>query len=63
MPAVDGAVGDRIEFLEAEVERLRAAVQHYGLHQWDCPMNDVPDATECTCGFSAFEQQGKADAG
>jgi hypothetical protein len=45
--------GLRLEAAD-EIERLRAALEMYGLHLWDCPKNDSPEENpDCLCGFDA----------
>jgi len=41
--------------MEADRDRLAAALKEYGLHKWDCPENDGPtDAGFCTCGLQGL---------
>lgn len=41
----------------AEYNRLRAALDRYGLHEPECPINDEPWSKKpCNCGFARFQQ-------
>lgn len=47
----------------AEIERLRAALERYGMHEPECPENDEPwRKLGCNCGFkTALEYQQEGD--
>lgn len=53
--AINGLIGE-IERREAEIERLRAALERYGLHTWDCDSNESKGEKPCNCGWSAYQQ-------
>jgi hypothetical protein len=38
---------------DAEIARLREALQKYGRHEESCPIVDESGDSFCTCGFSA----------
>ena len=38
---------------DAEIARLRKALQKYGRHEETCPIVDEAGDSFCTCGFSA----------
>lgn len=42
----------------AEIERLRAALEEYGDHKYECTMKDT---SECSCGYTAVLTADKRD--
>ena len=38
---------------DAEIARLRKALERYGLHEESCPIVDESGDRFCTCGFDA----------
>ena len=44
---------------DAEIARLREALERYGLHEESCPIVDESGDRFCTCGFDAALGGGK----
>ena len=44
---------------DAEIARLREALERYGLHEESCPIVDKAGDRFCTCGFDAALKEGK----
>lgn len=46
----------KLDVALTEIERLRAALQRYGLHTWECAWNDSGGEKPCDCGWDAYQQ-------